>query len=351
MLRTLLIVLLVAVPCVVQSKTIPHHTNENVFIQLFSHVMPAWLMHPDSLHHDDGGHGDEGHGDEAASHGAEEEPLLVAHGATGDHGVGEHYLFSIPLPAFLTGFAANQAELAADPHATPLLVPTNLQLFQIAAVLILLVAFSGVPRYLRTGRGDYPSRLLAGFCMWIRDEMVYAQMGKETGRKFLPFFLTMFFFVAFMNLFGLIPGSATPTASVFVTAGMALITLAAMLICGMVVQGPVAFWKNLVPHVPVFLWPLMFAIEIISLLVKPFALTVRLFANMTGGHLVLLSLMGLIFFFGGKFGAGVGYGASPGLLVLAVFIMIIESFVALMQAYIFTQLSIIFVQNSIHPDH
>src|SRR6185436_8742081 len=174
--------------------------------------------------------------------------------------------------------------------------------------------------------------------------------GRELGLKFTPYFLTLFFFLVFMNLMGLLPGAATATASIFVTAAMALLTLLSMIGGGMIAQGPVAFWKNLVPHVPLPLWPLMFVVELIGLMVKPFALTIRLFANMTGGHMVVLSFMGLIFFFA-KTSPSIGYAASPVAVGFAVFIMIIESFVALLQAYIFTMLSIIFVASSIHPAH
>jgi F-type H+-transporting ATPase subunit a len=171
------------------------------------------------------------------------------------------------------------------------------------------------------------------------------------GRRFLPFFLTLFFFVLFMNLLGLIPGSATATASIFVTGALATITLLSMLVCGMVAQGPFAYWKNVVPHVPLALWPLMFVVEVIGLIVKPFALMVRLFANMSGGHMVVLSFLGLIFFFAGVEHSAAGYGVSPIAVAFAVFIMIIEAFVALLQAYVFTMLSILFVQASIHPEH
>ena len=112
----------------------------------------------------------------------------------------------------------------------------------------------------------------------------------------------------------------------------------------------IAFWKHLVPHVPPLLWPLMFVVELVGLIVKPVALMIRLFANMTGGHLVVLSFMGLIFFFA-TMSPVVGYASAPIAVGFAVFIMIIESFVALLQAYIFTLLSIIFVSASIHPEH
>jgi len=182
--------------------------------------------------------------------------------------------------------------------------------------------------------------------------MVLPYLEEGHARRLLPLFLSVFFFILFMNLLGLVPFGATATASIYTTAGMATITLVCMLGGGMLVQGPLGFWKNLVPHgLPAWLVPLMFVVEVVGLLVKPFALTIRLFANMTGGHLVLLSFMGLIFYFGTNMGPAVGFGVAPVSIAMAVFIMIIEGFVALLQAYIFAQLSIIFVGMCLHPEH
>ena len=318
--RALAIAAVVILTCFVSVTWSAHHpaTNDRAFDALYRHLEPAPLVKAS------GEHAGEGHADDHAV-----EPLL-----------------EIPLPASLAVFDWNQD--AADGAA---IVFTNLQLFQIASVLVVLLAFSGVPRYLRTGKGDAVTRLMAGFCLWVRDEMVVPVMGKELGHRFLPFFLSIFFFILFMNLMGLVPGAATPTASIFVTAALALITLLSMIGCGMVAQGPLAFWRNLVPHVPWWLWPLMFLVELLGLFVKPFALMIRLFANMTGGHLVVLSFVGLIFFFAGTEFSAAGYGIAPVAVAFAVFIMIIEAFVALLQAYIFAQLSIIFVGASIHPEH
>jgi F-type H+-transporting ATPase subunit a len=113
----------------------------------------------------------------------------------------------------------------------------------------------------------------------------------------------------------------------------------------------VAYWKHLVPHVPIAIWPIMFVVEFVGILVKPFALMIRLFANMTGGHMVVLSFMGLIFFFAGVEHSAMGYAVAPIAVGFAAFILIIEAFVALLQAYIFTQLSILFVGASVHPEH
>lgn len=316
--RPLVALAAIVITCVLGAKLTAHHDHASPFIALYSHLVPAPLVVP-------GAH-------DADAHGA------AAHGAT-------HFLFSINAPWAPAAFDA-------DPHtAGTQLVATNLQLFQLCAVLLIFICFSGVPAYLRTGRGDWFSKIFAGFVLWIRDEMVYAVMGKETGKKLLPYFLALFFFILFMNLLGMVPGAATATASIFVTAGLAITTLLMMVVGGMIVQGPIAFWKHLVPHVPAPLLVLMIPLELLGLLVKPFALTVRLFANMTGGHMVVLSFMGLLFFVAGSAGDVAAYSASPLVVAFAVFIMIIESFVALLQAYVFTMLSIMFIQASFHPDH
>lgn len=282
-----------------------HHSSDDVFQQLFLHLSPAAI----ELHHG--------------------QPLA---------------LHAPWLPSLFT--------LDSQGHDTDQLVFTNLQVFQIVAVLVILIAFGGVAAHLRTGKGDAWSRMFAGFVGYVRDEMVYPVMGKEHGRRFVPYFLCLFFFIMFMNLFGLLPGAATATASIAVTAALALTTFGAMIGCGMLVQGPLAYWKNLVPHVPLALWPLMFVVELMGLAVKPVALTIRLFANMTAGHLIVLSCMGLIMFFAGR-GANpvVGWSSAPLAVAFAVFVMIIETFVAVLQAYIFTTLSIIFIGAAVHPEH
>ncbi len=305
--RPVLILAVIVAAVIVSSRFTVHHEG-GIFETLYLHLMPQPLVQS------------------AAGHGP------------------AHPLLALPLPSALSFFDMDRSAEGAE------LVLTNLQIFQIAAVLLIFVCFGGVPRYLRTGRGDPTSRLFAGSAAWIRDEMVFPVMGRELGNRLLPVFLSIFFFILFMNLLGLVPGGATATASIFVTAALALITFATMIVGGMAAQGPIAYWKNLVPHVPILLWPLMFAVEIVGLFVKPIALMIRLFANMTGGHMAVLSLMGLIFFFG-SLSTTVGYLSSPVAVGLAVFIMIIESFVALLQAYIFTTLSIIFIQASVHPAH
>lgn len=253
-------------------------------------------------------------------------------------------MISIPLPGALAFFDGDPARKGAQ------LVVYNLQIFQLAALLMIIVAFSGVPTYLRTGQGDAITCLMAGFCLWLRDDLVEPAMGKELAGKLLPLMMFLFFFILFMNLMGLTPFSVTPTASIFVTCALALITFSLMIAGGFIAQGPVAFFKNLVPHVPLFLWPLLFVIEIVGLLIKPVALMIRLFATMMGGHLVVLSFTALIFFFA-TMSTTLAAVTSPAWVGFAVFIMIIEAFVALVQAYIFTLLSSLFIGASVHPEH
>lgn len=322
LLRLVLIAAIVIAPIWLATTMVPHHGgNDTPFVTLYSHVVPAQL---DPL--------------AASTHGKESAPVTV------------ELPFEMPMLSGAIG--------SPDVVWTSKLPVTNLQLFQLAAVLLIFVCFSGVPHHLRTGKGDWVSRMFAGFALWVRDEMVAPVMGREQGNKLLPYFLAVFFFILFMNVFGLLPGSATATASIFVTAALATTTLVMMIGGGMVAQGPIAYWKHLVPHVPLAIWPLMFVVELVGVFVKPFALMIRLFANMTGGHLVVLSFMGLLFMAAGVANAeghlenaGMAWGVSPLVVGFGVFIMIVESFVALLQAYVFTMLSILFIQASLHPEH
>lgn len=176
--------------------------------------------------------------------------------------------------------------------------------------------------------------------VFIRDEIVYPNMGKE-GLRLLPFFLTLFFFILFANFIGLIPFMAQPTKNISVTTGLALITFFTTQAMGMKKNGVIGYFKGLVPQgVPVFVLPIMVIVEFIGLFTKPFALLMRLFANITAGTIIILSLIGLIFIM--KW-AGVII-AVP----FALFIDCLEIFVALLQAYIFTMLSSIFINMAMH---
>ncbi len=237
----------------------------------------------------------------------------------------------------------------------------NVQPWQWTCLALMLVVFLPVVGSFKKGQVGWLTRVMRGFCLWVRDEMVYSVMGKEEGRKFAPLFMFMFFFIVFMNVIGLIPSAGhsfplaiyTATGTPYVTGALAVITLLLMLGCGIKKNGAVGFFKGLVPHgLPWPLIPIMFLIEVVSLLVKPFALTIRLFANMLAGHLVIASAIGLIFLFARlQEGAATSYLTALPCFGMAVFIYIIEAFITLLQAYIFTFLSINFVYQSIHQDH
>ena len=230
----------------------------------------------------------------------------------------------------------------------------NLQIFQLAAVATILVLFGTVAAKMPRGELRGVWRILGGWVLWIREEMVYPVLGRERGRRYLPFFLSIFFFIMFCNLFGLLPYplGGTATASIFVTGALACVTLAAVLVLGMAEQGVLSFWKHLIPGgIPWWLLPIMIPVELVGLLTKHCALMIRLWANMTGGHLILAIFLGFIFMFGALLGLAGGLGLAVPMVAFSAFILIIESFIALLQAYIFTLLSIIFVGAAVHPAH
>jgi F-type H+-transporting ATPase subunit a len=180
--------------------------------------------------------------------------------------------------------------------------------------------------------------------VFIRDEIVKPTLG-HSYRKFLPYLLTIFFFILFSNFIGLIPFSATVTSNIAVTATLAGFTFFTTQIGGIMHYGFFGYFKGLIPHgMPVFLLPLIIIVEVLGLFTKPFALCIRLFANMTAGHVVILSLIGLIFIMKNIFIAPVSVG-------FALFIYLLEILVALIQAYIFTMLSSLFISMAVHQEH
>ncbi len=231
----------------------------------------------------------------------------------------------------------------------------NLNLWQLFAVGLTLIIFLIVLRSFAAGGGGYLTRVFRGWVLWLRDDLVYKVMGEEDGKKFAPYFMYLFFFIAFMNLLGMLPIiGVTATASLWVTGTLALITFSMMLGFGFKKQGVIQYFKNLVPSgLPVALLPLMAPIELLGLFIKPFALTIRLFANMLAGHMIIYSFIGMIFLFAKMLEMNPALSMLTALpsAAMGVFISIIESFIALLQAYIFVFLSVIFVHQSMHPAH
>jgi F-type H+-transporting ATPase subunit a len=217
----------------------------------------------------------------------------------------------------------------------------------VLAALIVALAFllsaRAVARAQARGR---PAKGFAGtmeaLALYIRQEVVLPNVGHH-GEGFVPYLLTLFFFILVMNLLGLLPWGATPTGNIAVTGALALMAFVTIEVAGMRALGAKGYLQTifyLPPGLPGPLKPIMLVImtpvEIIGKLSKPFALAVRLFANMTAGHVLVLALIGLTFLFQSYV---VGIGAS----VLATAIMLLELFVAFLQAFVFTLLTSVFI--------
>ena len=254
-------------------------------------------------------------------------------------------------------------------------------LWLVAAVLFVVVTWL-VRRYLRQDR-LIPSGLmnaLEAVVEFIRDEIVQPNVGRKWVNSWTPLVLTFFFFILAANAIGLIPifdvlgladyyvfhtgehsfikqllhGGTTATANFNVTAALATVTFGAIIAAGVKAHGFVKHWMNLVPHG--LAWPiyiLLIPIEIMGMFVRPFALTMRLAANMTGGHIAILAILSFVFIFAELFGravAGVGVGMFLS-LPLAVGISGLEIIVVLVQAYVFTLLTAVFIGMAIHAHH
>jgi F-type H+-transporting ATPase subunit a len=214
----------------------------------------------------------------------------------------------------------------------------------LAAVLLIIIMAKVAAGYKKS---LIPKRFTSFFeimIVFVRDEIAKPTIGLGY-EKFLPYLLTAFFFILFGNFLGLIPYSSTFTSNIGVTATLAAFTFIMTQFGGMRQNGFFGYLKGLVPHgIPVWLLPLMIPVEFLGLLTKPFALAIRLFANMIAGHTVILALIGLIFFMKTIFVAPVSIG-------FALFIYLLEILVALIQAYIFTMLSSLFIGMAVHQDH
>lgn len=230
--------------------------------------------------------------------------------------------------------------------ATIDLTPTRHLVFMFIAAFICIGIF--VPMARAAVRRD-PGRAPSGFgnamealILYFRDNVVRANIGKD-GDGFTPFILTVFFFILFMNLLGLTPFGITATANLSVTAALAIIAFIVTEVAGFRALGPAGYARTIfyIPAgLPTFMKPVMLVIltpvEFLGKLTKPFALAVRLFANMMAGHTLVLAILGLIFVYQNFFVAG-------GSIMIVSVIMVLELFVACLQAYIFSMLTAVFI--------
>lgn len=187
------------------------------------------------------------------------------------------------------------------------------------------------------------NNVLETLVLFVRDEIAKPQIGEKKYMKFMPFLLTVFFFIWITNILGLLPGAANVTGNIAVTVSLGLFTLGLI-----VMNGNKDYWKHIfwMPGIPTFVKPILAVVEILGVFIKPIALMIRLFANITAGHIIILSLLGLIFILEN---AGVAGISVP----FALFITILELLVAFLQAFIFTMLSALFIGMAVaeHEHH
>src|SRR5687767_146157 len=257
---------------------------------------------------------------------------------------------TLDYPCFHQGFVCHYELPRWDPihigsFAIDISPTRHVVMLWIAALLCIVTTLLALRAHnRRTREGKAPSGFgngLEALVLYLRNEVVLPNVGPH-GNAFVPYLLTLFFFILFANLLGLIPYGATATGNISVTATLAIVTFIVVEIAGMRALGKgyintIVFW----PHdmslgMKLFISPILTPIELIGKFTKPFALAIRLFANMTAGHVVLLALISLIFTFGSWF-------LVPLPILMALGIMILELFVAFLQAFIFTLLSSVFI--------
>ncbi|HEY1909103.1 MAG TPA: F0F1 ATP synthase subunit A [Myxococcaceae bacterium] len=186
--------------------------------------------------------------------------------------------------------------------------------------------------------------ILEMLVLFVRNDIAIPNIGKKEGPRYTSYLLSVFFFILTLNLLGLVPWASTATGNLGVTLALALITFVLTQIASVRAAGPGGYVKHMTGGAPWWIWPIMIPVEILGLFTKPFALMLRLFANMLAGHIVLFSLLGLIFIIGH---VAVSVVAVP----FAVFIYLLELFVAFLQAYIFTMLSALFIGMGVAMGH
>ncbi|MBS2020981.1 MAG: F0F1 ATP synthase subunit A [Deltaproteobacteria bacterium] len=281
-------------------------------------------------------HGGEGHAAEGhAAEGHAAEGHAAEHGEH-EGGVAEHIFHHVMdepnwvTPGFWAG--ARRIELPIGKHVVSMWIASALMLFVLA---IAVSKRSIVPKGLYSG--------IEALVLFIRDEIAVKNIGEHDAHHYTGYLCTAFFFILFNNLYGLIPipGVGTATGNWNVTVVLALFTFGLTQIAGMRGQGVVGYWMHIVPAgVPKWLYPLMIPVEILGLFTKPFALTVRLFANMVAGHVVIYFLIALTIL--------LTFWIWPVSVGFALGIYMLELFVAFVQAYVFTMLSALFIGMASH---
>jgi F-type H+-transporting ATPase subunit a len=225
----------------------------------------------------------------------------------------------------------------------------------ILATILLVFVFSAVAKGYKKNEGKAPSGIQSFFepiFIFMRDEVTLPMIGEKHYERFQPFIMTLFFFILFCNLFGLIPffpGSANVTGNLAVTMTLAIFTFIVVNL-----NGKKDYWQHIfwMPGIPAWVKIILTPVEILGLFIRPFSLMIRLFANISAGHIIILSLIGLIFLFGEN-GTNTG-GASAGAVVgglFTLFMNFIELLVAALQAFVFAILSASYIGAAVEEHH
>ena len=260
-----------------------------------------------------------------------------------------------------------------DSHEWPILPGVEIPLPSFLSLHVLMLLIGAVLTFLlarsaakRVGHlpGSSLGHIVEVLVLYIRDEVARPNIGKKDGDKWVPFLATFFFFIMVLNLMGLVPIFAGATADISVNLALALVVFATFNIAGMVRNGPLHYVKNLVPSgVPVWVLPILAPIEIISIFIRAFSLTIRLFANMAAGHIMILVITGLITILSPMVSQSLhnllGSGSdaiaitlmAPLPLAFLLFVLVIKVMVCILQAFVFTFLSSLYIGGALHQEH
>jgi F-type H+-transporting ATPase subunit a len=250
----------------------------------------------------------------------------------------------------------NESIIAVDEKSLPLKnvnvydfsLTRNVVQMLLALALLVWILLSVAKRYREQGSGKAPrgmQNLMEVLITFVRDEIAKPNLGHNYG-KYMPYLLTTFFFILINNLVGLIPGTANVTGNIAFTFVLGIIAFVMILI-----SSNKHYWGHIFnPPVPMGVKPIMVLVEFIAVFTKPFALIIRLFANMIAGHIIIICLISLIFIFG-NISSGIGWGFSPVSIAFTVFIYFIEILVAFLQAYIFANLAAVFIGQAFETVH
>eukprot|EP01012_Entosiphon_sulcatum_P056608 TRINITY_DN80300_c0_g1_i1.p2 TRINITY_DN80300_c0_g1~~TRINITY_DN80300_c0_g1_i1.p2 ORF type:complete len:325 (-),score=65.06 TRINITY_DN80300_c0_g1_i1:777-1751(-) len=248
-----------------------------------------------------------------------------------------HMAKEIELPRFAPFHIGGvEVDMSPTKHVVFMLLSAT-----IVALVLIIAANTSKKQHETIGRTKGFAGAIEAMALYLRNEVVLPNVGHH-GEAFVPFGLTLFFFILVMNLFGMLPWGATATGNVSVTAALAIITAIVVEVAGIRANGlgylsTIFYWNKELPLVMrVIMFVVMSPVEMVGKLSKPFALTIRLFANMTAGHIVLLALVGLIFTFK-------SWMIAPVPVLMATAISMLELFVAFLQAFIFTLLASVFI--------